>query len=242
MADQVQVLLEGMVGELEELRRKKVLSGEEIKAVLKRRRRFEFNVRKADTSSAEYLRYVDYERHLHLLLNRRCDQLALKRCGAIRFMGVERCRGLLERATRRFPAELQLWRAFIEFCLECCLDGPLGALFGRALQVHPLSAEFWIQAAMWEYVFFFFFSLSLSLSSLIFFSLPNLKISSKQKHWCSKGVIPKSAESDSRSVCGVVAVLPAGNAVSGHHPAADRRAGSGVSRGRAAGPRGCGGP
>jgi len=99
----------------------------------------------------EYLRYIEYERHLHLLLNKRCDKLALKQSGAIRFSCIERIRTIFDRCVRRYPSELSLWRAFIEFCQECCLDGALSDIFGRALQVHPLQAEIWVKAAFWEY-------------------------------------------------------------------------------------------
>ena len=140
-----------MIEDLEQWRRKKLLSQEEIKLILKKRRHFEYEVRKCDTRPLEYLRYIDYERHLHLLINKRCDQTALQQSGVIRLSGFERIRTLFDRAVRRYPAQLSLWQAYVEFLQQSCLDSALGDVFARALQLHPLCDQFWLDAAWWEF-------------------------------------------------------------------------------------------
>lgn len=145
-------LLERMVGELTELKRKKLLSTEEVRQIVATRRTHEYSVRRVNTSAAEYLRYIDYERKLHLLINKRVDRLSLQRfSGEIRSAGLRRISSLFERLTRRFPADLDLWFGYLDFCRHHYLDAQLSSVFGRALQRHPLSEELWSQAAKWEF-------------------------------------------------------------------------------------------
>ena len=73
MADTVQELLEDMVPELEDLARKRIFSQPEIKEIVRRRRDFEYKLKRRESQKSEYLRYVQYERTLDKLRKRVMD-------------------------------------------------------------------------------------------------------------------------------------------------------------------------
>ena len=75
MADTVQELLEDMVPELEDLARKRIFSQPEIKEIVRRRRDFEYKLKRRESQKSEYLRYVQYERTLDKLRGKRKKRL-----------------------------------------------------------------------------------------------------------------------------------------------------------------------
>ena len=76
MADTVQELLEDMVPELEDLARKRIFSQPEIKEIVRRRRDFEYKLKRRESQKSEYLRYVQYERTLDKLRGKRIFAMA----------------------------------------------------------------------------------------------------------------------------------------------------------------------
>ena len=76
MADTVQELLEDMVPELEDLARKRIFSQPEIKEIVRRRRDFEYKLKRRESQKSEYLRYVQYERTLDKLRGKRIFHMA----------------------------------------------------------------------------------------------------------------------------------------------------------------------
>jgi hypothetical protein len=77
MADTVQEILEGMVPELEDLARKKLFSRSEIKEIVRKRRDFEYKLKRRESQKQEYLRYIAYESALDRLRAKRKTRLGM---------------------------------------------------------------------------------------------------------------------------------------------------------------------
>ncbi|KAJ2181667.1 U3 snoRNP protein, partial [Coemansia sp. RSA 551] len=61
MAEVVQYHLEQMVGELEDLERRDLFTKPELKAIVKKRTKFEYALRRRRVKCIDYLRYIEYE-------------------------------------------------------------------------------------------------------------------------------------------------------------------------------------
>ncbi len=120
----MQYQLERMLPELEDLESRKLFSRSEIKEIVRKRRDFEYMLKRPSTLKRDYLRYVQYETELedvrrarkkvisHSLLSKGekwrgslCD-----RASAMRIMFI------YERAVTRFKGDLDLWFRFLEYC------------------------------------------------------------------------------------------------------------------------------
>ena len=75
MSDAVQEIMEAMVPELEDLARKQIFNQVEIKEIVRRRRDFEYKLKRRDSQKSEYLRYIAYESALDKLRARRKKRL-----------------------------------------------------------------------------------------------------------------------------------------------------------------------
>jgi hypothetical protein len=64
MADTVHYHLERMLPELEDLENRELFTREEIKEIVRKRRDFEYLLKRHSTLKVDYLRYVEYETQL----------------------------------------------------------------------------------------------------------------------------------------------------------------------------------
>ena len=74
MAERVQADLELMLTELEQMQRVNLLSAEEVKVLIKRRKRFEYKLQKRQKQKNDILAYIKYESSLLNLIAIRRDQ------------------------------------------------------------------------------------------------------------------------------------------------------------------------
>ncbi|KAH9533312.1 hypothetical protein CY35_18G045200 [Sphagnum magellanicum] len=158
MADTVQYQLERMLPELEDLESRKLFSRSEIKEIVRKRRDFEYMLKRPSTLKRDYLRYVQYETELenvrrarkkvisHNLLSKGekwrgslCD-----RASAMRIMFI------YERAVTRFKGDLDLWFRFLEYC-RAQGSRRFQKAATKALRLHPTVPGLWIYAAAWEF-------------------------------------------------------------------------------------------
>ena len=75
MAERVQADLELMLTELEQMQRVGLLSPDEVKMVIKRRKRFEYKLQKQNKVKEDYLTYIQYEASLLDLIEMRRDKI-----------------------------------------------------------------------------------------------------------------------------------------------------------------------
>ncbi|KAF6140861.1 hypothetical protein GIB67_042274 [Kingdonia uniflora] len=128
MADVVQYRLEKTLIELEDLERKGIFSRAELAEIVKKRRKFEYSLKRPSPLKQDYLTFIDYEKHLHQLRCLRARSIAreLKESGTKKRLkksvsddaGILRILGIFRLAVMRFKGDIDLWFRYLEFCRE----------------------------------------------------------------------------------------------------------------------------
>lgn len=90
------------------------------------------------------MRYAEYEMNLDVLRKKRVKRLGIRSAG---FNGQRRIFFVLERATRKFHGDINLWVQYIEYARKQKANKKLSMIFTDALRLHPTSAELWVYAA-----------------------------------------------------------------------------------------------
>ena len=71
MAEYVEQRMEEMINEVEQMERVNLLTGEEVKELLRKRKQFEYKLQKRSKSKEDFLEYIQYESNLLRLLTMR---------------------------------------------------------------------------------------------------------------------------------------------------------------------------
>ncbi|CAM9339971.1 unnamed protein product [Scytosiphon promiscuus] len=166
MADSVQYALDRMVVDLEDLRYRGIFSEAEVRAIVARRREFEYMLQRHESRRVDYMRYVEHELNLESLRalrtkriegggnsNQRNKKKKSKKGKAATadFCCVRLVRWIFDRAVMKFPGDVDIWLHYIDFAARQGQSKTLGRLFARALQLHPRNPGLWIKAASWEF-------------------------------------------------------------------------------------------
>lgn len=154
MADTVQELLEDMVPELEDLARKRIFSTKEIKEIVRKRRDFEYKLKRRESQKSEYLRYIAYESALDKLRNLRKKRLGYgkkSKSSVSDFSMQKRLHFIFDRMLRKWKGDVALWMQYIDFCIDQGANKMLHSVLARALQYHPRDVSLWIRAATWHF-------------------------------------------------------------------------------------------
>jgi len=156
MADSVQQRLDQMVPALVELQERGIFSQAEVRAVVAKRREFEYKLRRLVARKPDYLRYLAYEINLEAL--RKIRRQKAKVSGKLpakkashEFAGIKHIRSIFERATRRFLADEALWLQYVEWALGAGSAKLASQAVSKALQFHPHSIQLWTKAASFEF-------------------------------------------------------------------------------------------
>ncbi|KAJ5590895.1 RNA-processing protein HAT helix [Penicillium hetheringtonii] len=142
--DKARFYLEQSVPELKEYERKKIFSKDEIASIVKKRSDFEHKLNARGAQPVDFVRYVQYEMNLDSLRKKRTKRLGVRTAG---HSGQRRIFFILDRATRKFPSDLNLWIQYIEYTRKQKAHKKLSMIFTDALRLHPTSAELWVYAA-----------------------------------------------------------------------------------------------
>ena len=92
----------------------------------------------------DFVRYVEYELNLETLRKKRAQRLGIRNAG---YSGQRRIFFILDRATRKFHCDLNLWIQYIEYARKQKAYKKLEMVLTDALRFHPTSADLWIYAA-----------------------------------------------------------------------------------------------
>ncbi|KAI3986728.1 hypothetical protein MKX01_014266 [Papaver californicum] len=160
MADVVQYRLERMLDELEDLEKRGLFSRREIAEIVKKRRNFEYKLKRPSPLKQDFLSYIDYEKQLDSLrrlrkklvsqdskeqgINKRKRKYSSDIAGVLRILGVFRL------AVTRFKGDIHLWFMYLEFCRERG-HGRMKKILPQVLRFHPKVPGVWIYAASWEF-------------------------------------------------------------------------------------------
>lgn len=156
MADKVQPLLERMIPDLEEQQEVGIFTAvrgtcsagpkfrderracpgplqEEIKAIVNKRRAFEYLLVRRAPEKADYLRYIAYELNLDALRLKRKARLSIKASLKSDHAGPRRVHLIFDRALRRFKSDPALWLQWVDFSLRTGSTKALGKIFPKCV-------------------------------------------------------------------------------------------------------------
>lgn len=148
MADRVDRVLERDLQCLDDLQRLGVFSAGEIRAIVNRRRTIEYNLHRRQPIQLDFVRGIQFEVNLDALVSQRVARLAIKSPAATECQQKIRARALAlhERTVNKFPQNLALWFAYLDYGRSIGGSKSLSKAFNRALQLHPTCPELWIKA------------------------------------------------------------------------------------------------
>ncbi|XP_011096052.1 U3 small nucleolar RNA-associated protein 6 homolog isoform X2 [Sesamum indicum] len=156
MADVVQFKLERMLNELEDLERRGLFSRGEIAEIVKKRRKFEYRLKRPSPLKQDFLAYIEYEKQLDALRRLR-KKSVLRKSGGKKskksvsdYAGVSRILDIYRLATNRFKGDIQLWFQYLEYC-RARGHGRMKKALAQLVRFHPKVPGVWIYAAAWEF-------------------------------------------------------------------------------------------
>eukprot|EP01122_Echinamoeba_exundans_P011893 TRINITY_DN4870_c0_g1_i1.p1 TRINITY_DN4870_c0_g1~~TRINITY_DN4870_c0_g1_i1.p1 ORF type:complete len:744 (+),score=166.85 TRINITY_DN4870_c0_g1_i1:192-2423(+) len=150
MADGVEFYMEQMIPGLEELQTAEIFTAPEIKAIVKKRRDFEYAIARPGKTKVDFFRYLEYEFNLDSLRKKRVERLGItKKNGAVHC--IRHITSIFVRCLRKFKGDSKIWLQFIDYCTRIGSVTALNRTFAEALQYHSTNHKLWILAASWEY-------------------------------------------------------------------------------------------
>lgn len=157
MSDKVRYYLEQSVPELEDLQKKGLFDKKEITMIMRRRTDFEHRIQGRGSKPKDFLRYATFEMNLEKLRRKRYNRLS-KVSGLINtkplisdWAGVRRILFILDRGTRRYPAEVELWAQYLKFAKSNGAIKIIYKVYSRLLQLQPRNVDAWLSAAKYEF-------------------------------------------------------------------------------------------
>lgn len=151
MAELVQKNIEGFIPELEQMERTGLVTRDQVREILRRRKRFEYRLRRRKKSKEDYLTYIQYELNLYELLQKRRSRLRItEKRPEVDFMIAKRINKLFKKAVLMFSGDSKLWLSHIDFCVRMGWNHAVGTLYTRMLNLHSHRPEIWVAAAKWQ--------------------------------------------------------------------------------------------
>ncbi|RCK63883.1 U3 small nucleolar RNA-associated protein 6 [Candida viswanathii] len=156
MAEKVRYYLEQSVPELEDLKSKGLFDKNEITMIMRRRTDFEHRIMGRGCKPKDFLRYSEFESNLEKLRKKRYNRLS--RVGLIDtkpsisdWAGTRRIMFILDRSTRRYPGETELWSQYLRFAKQNGAIKVIYKVYSRLLQLQPRNIDAWLSAAKYEF-------------------------------------------------------------------------------------------
>ncbi|CAH1793560.1 unnamed protein product [Owenia fusiformis] len=151
MAEFVQQRIEEMLPELEQMERVKLFTKEEARSILKKRKAYEYKLRRKSKLKEDFLQYIQYEINVLNLVRKRRQKIGytFKRV-EIDVAIVQRIHKLFQLALSRFQDDVKLWLSHIQFSKQRGEKASVSRIYNQMLQIHTRKPELWILAAKWE--------------------------------------------------------------------------------------------
>jgi len=153
MAERVQADLELMLTELEQMQRVNLLSPEEVKVLIKRRKRFEYKLQKQTKIKEDILAYIQYEGCLLDLIELRRDKIGyLHKKNEIDGAISKRIHKLFKIVEHRFgQTDPKVWITHLNFLERMDWKVESGKILRRFLQILSHNEEVWVFAARLQF-------------------------------------------------------------------------------------------
>lgn len=158
MADVVQYRLERMIPELDDLEKRGLFSKQEIREIVKRRRDFEYCMKRPNPNKEDYLRYIEYEKQLEALRKLRKKEIVRRlkennkrwQFSLCDKASIGRILYIYGKLLSKHKGDLNLWFQYAEYCREQ-ESRQTREVLSKALSFHPNVPGLWIYAAAWEF-------------------------------------------------------------------------------------------
>jgi len=152
MAERVQADLELMLTELEQMQRVGLLSPEETKLVIKKRKKYEYKLQKQSKVKEDILCYIQYESGLLDLIEMRRDKIGyLHKKNEIDGSIAKRINQLFRIVEHRFgQTDAKLWISHLAFLKRMDWKAEAGKILERFTQALCHKEEVWIFAARFQ--------------------------------------------------------------------------------------------
>ncbi|XP_075045552.1 U3 small nucleolar RNA-associated protein 6 homolog [Mixophyes fleayi] len=152
MAEFVQRRVEDHIPELEQLERVGLLTGREVRSIIKKITALEYKLKRKAVNKEDFIGYIQYEINFLELLKKRRQRIGYSfKKDEIEFVIVHRIHGLFGRAINKWKEDLQLWMSHVAFCKKWNCRFQLSKCFSSLLAIHPDKPALWIMAAKWEF-------------------------------------------------------------------------------------------
>ena len=152
MAERVQADLELMLTELEQMQRVGLLSPEETKLVIKKRKKYEYKLQKQSKVKEDILCYIQYESGLLDLIEMRRDKIGyLHKKNEIDGSIAKRINQLFRIVEHRFgQTDAKLWISHLAFLKRMDWKAEAGKILERFTQALCHKEEVWIFSARFQ--------------------------------------------------------------------------------------------
>lgn len=156
MAEKVRYYLEQSVPELEDLKAKGLFDKNEITMIMRRRTDFEHRIQGRGSKPRDFLKYADFEGNLEKLRKKRYTRFASvgmmdAKPSLSDWAGSRRILFIFDRATKRYPGELELWSQYLKFAKSEGAIKVIYKVYSRLLQLQPRNIDAWLSAAKYEF-------------------------------------------------------------------------------------------
>ena len=152
MAEYVEQRMEEMINEVEQMERVNLLTGDEVKELLRKRKQFEYKLQKRSKSKDDFLEYIQYESNLLRLLNMRRESTGYSHKQAeIEGSIKTRINKLFKIMEHRNQSDVTIWLSHIQFLKSSGWEEAVSRMYLRMLQVHSDKPGLWVEAASWEF-------------------------------------------------------------------------------------------
>ncbi|EFN79056.1 U3 small nucleolar RNA-associated protein 6 homolog [Harpegnathos saltator] len=150
MAEFAEKRCEDMIPELEQMERIKLFDKNEIRAIAKKLKEFEYKIQRHTKCKEDYVEYIHYEMDLLKLIKQRRDKYGItQKKSDIDFAIANKMNNLYKDAIFKFQ-DIRFWIAYIKFCKHVHFHSNISHMIGRMLQVHRDEPKCWQVAACWE--------------------------------------------------------------------------------------------
>eukprot|EP00510_Aplanochytrium_minuta_P002491 CAMPEP_0184028330 /NCGR_PEP_ID=MMETSP0954-20121128/14758_1 /TAXON_ID=627963 /ORGANISM="Aplanochytrium sp, Strain PBS07" /LENGTH=635 /DNA_ID=CAMNT_0026313117 /DNA_START=33 /DNA_END=1940 /DNA_ORIENTATION=+ len=146
MADEVERIMERMIPELEDLEDKGIMTRKEVGGIAGKRRDFEYLLQRTTVKLVDYKRYIEFEKNLARLVEKRRKRLSVKKDGKYRHGPKRQICHIYNRAVTKFSGNTDLWMEAIQNAVDTKSTNIASKLIGRALQIFPRNENLWIFA------------------------------------------------------------------------------------------------
>ncbi|OWR44253.1 u3 small nucleolar RNA-associated protein 6 [Danaus plexippus plexippus] len=151
MAEQVNQRIEGMINELEQMRRTNLYEDDEIREISRKRKEFEYKIQRRIKEKSDFVQYIAFELALleDISLRRKQAKLGEKKKD-IEYAIAKRLNKVFKQFIFRFQNDIAIYFEYIKFCQAVGFDYAVSAIIDQMLRVHGDKPKTWQLASKWE--------------------------------------------------------------------------------------------